>query len=58
MIETIAYGVFAVLILVAAVHYLWATGSTWPVATQEEFVRSIVGSNESKAMPGKALVAV
>ena len=55
MTEPIAYSVFGVLALVAAVHYFWATGSTWPVATRDEFVRTFVGLDESKSMPGKVL---
>lgn len=43
MINTIAWLLFAVLSAIAALHLLWASGSTWPVANREQFARTLIG---------------
>ena len=58
MTELIAWAVFLILSTIAALHYLWASGSTWPVATQEQFVRSFIGVQSAKTMPGKRLTVL
>lgn len=54
----IAWLLFFILALVAALHFLWASGSTWPVANRDEFVRSFIGSDSPNAMPGALLTSV
>lgn len=55
MITPIAYSLFGVLAIIAALHFLWASGSTWPFGTQEQFVRSAIGMDSPTAMPGTVL---
>lgn len=58
VIEIVAWLVFVVLFLVAALHFLWATGSTWPVKTPSDFAPTFIGVDADKGVPGKGLTVV
>jgi hypothetical protein len=50
-----------VLLLIAAVHVLWAVGFWWPIRDEERLVAAVVGTRNATRMPGPipcALVAV
>lgn len=57
MIEIIACLMFVTLSLVAALHLVWASGSTWPVANREQFARNFIGTDSGDHTPCKALCA-
>ncbi len=58
MIDIIAWLLFIVLSLVAALHFLWASGSTWPVKDPKDFARTVAGVDSDKGIPGVGLTAL
>ncbi|WP_028467849.1 DUF3995 domain-containing protein [Neptunomonas japonica] len=58
MILFIAWLVFIVLAGVSALHFLWASGSTWPVKDPKQFARTVAGVDSGKASPGMGLTAL
>lgn len=58
MIDLIAWLLFVVLLGVSALHFLWASGSTWPVKDPQQFGRTVAGVDSDKATPGMALTAL
>lgn len=58
MIEVIASSVFALLTAIAVMHFVWASGSTWPVANQQIFMQTFVGVDGDKPMPGAWLTSI
>lgn len=39
------------LLLIAAVHFLWATGSHWPAVDEKTLAKTVVGSKDITSMP-------
>lgn len=58
MIALIAWLLFVVLVGVSALHFLWASGSTWPVKDPQQFARTLAGIDSDRATPGMALTAL
>ena len=42
------------LVVIAAVHLLWALGYWWPIKDEAELARTVVGSRGIEKMPGAA----
>ena len=49
---TLAYGASAALIVIAAVHLLWALGFWWPIKDEAALARAVVGTKGIDRMPG------
>lgn len=58
MTEIIAWALFVCLSAIAALHLLWATGSTWPLRDEREFARTLIGVDAERGLPGPALTAL
>ncbi len=41
----------AVLVVIAAIHFLWATGSAWPFKDERTLARTVVGTKGIETMP-------
>lgn len=48
-----AIAVAIVLLLISAVHVLWAAGSSWPANDEKTLARTVVGSKGIERMPPK-----
>lgn len=48
----LAFAASAVLIVIAAVHLLWALGIWWPIKDEADLARAVVGSKGITRMPG------
>ncbi len=55
MIDLIPWILLTALSLIAALHLLWATGSTWPLDDPAQFARTFVGIESDRATPGAAI---
>lgn len=51
----IASATFAILAAISALHFAWATGSTFPAADAAELSRMVTGFRSRDLMPGKGL---
>ena len=58
MTEIIAWSLFTVLAAISALHAVWATGRTWPVADKSQFVKTFVGIEGAEKFPGPVLTGV
>ena len=54
----IAICVATALFAVSLLHFLWATGSTWPCADEQSLIRTVVGHPDVKQFPSHLLTAV
>ena len=50
----IALAASTILIIIAAVHLLWALGYWWPIKNETELARTVVGAKGIQNMPGAA----
>ncbi|MGH1540330.1 MAG: DUF3995 domain-containing protein [Arenicella sp.] len=50
----LAYLIFTVLSMVAAIHVYWAFGGCWPARNQSDLSRTVIGT-EHKEMPSTSL---
>lgn len=48
----IAFIASAILVVIAAVHLLWALGFWWPIKQESDLARAVIGSKGVDKMPG------
>lgn len=53
----LAFAASAVLIVIAAIHLLWALGYWWPIRDEAALARAVVGTRGITRMPGAAPTA-
>jgi len=58
MMHALAWLVFIVLTIVAALHLYWGFGGLWPARDQLSLARTVVGSKGICAMPSRGLTVV
>lgn len=51
MSHTLAYTAFAVLSLVALLHFYWGVGGLWPARTEQKLVEAVIGTPGMQTMP-------
>ncbi len=48
----LAFGLSCILVVIAAIHLLWALGYWWPLHDKARLARAVVGTKGIESMPG------
>ncbi len=54
----LALAASAILVVIAAIHLLWALGYWWPIRDEAALARAVVGTKGVTRMPGAAVTAL
>ncbi len=58
MMDLLAIGLSAVLGVIASLHFFWACGGIWPLKSELQLARAVVGTRDISKMPHRGISAL